>query len=84
MSISETMRRIEFLFDKHAPRYSTPSDVGGAIRSCAKDRGRRFMSASKKAEARRLRVAGYSYRDIAAAVNASESCVYRALTGSKH
>jgi hypothetical protein len=84
VSVTETMRRIEFLLEKHAPKYSTPCNVGAVINSCVKDRPRRLMTKSQKAEARRLRVAGYSYRDISAAVDASESCVYRALTGSKH
>jgi DNA invertase Pin-like site-specific DNA recombinase len=84
VSISETMRRIEFLLEKHAPRDSLAFDIGDAIKAMPRDGRRRPITDAQKAEARRLRVAGYSFREIARAINSSDSVVYRALTGCRH
>jgi DNA invertase Pin-like site-specific DNA recombinase len=84
MNVSETMRRIEFLLEKHAPRDSLAFDIGDAIKAMPRDGRRRPITDAQKAEARRLHVAGYSLRQIAKAIDSSNSVVYRALTGSKH
>ena len=84
MNIGETMRRIEFLLEKHAPRDSLAFDIGDAIKAMPRDGRRRPITDAQKAEARRLRVAGYSFREIARAINSSDSVVYRALTGCQH
>jgi DNA invertase Pin-like site-specific DNA recombinase len=84
MNVSETMRRIEFLLEKHAPRDSLAFDIGDAIKAMPRDGRRRPITDAQKAEARRLRVAGYSFREIARAINSSDSVVYRALTGCRH
>ncbi len=78
------MRRIEFLLEKHAPRDSLAFDIGDAIKAMPRDGRRRPITDAQKAEARRLRVAGYSFREIARAINSSDSVVYRALTGCQH
>jgi DNA invertase Pin-like site-specific DNA recombinase len=84
MSVSETMRRIEFLLEKHAPRNHLAFDIGDAIRAMPRDGRRRPITDAQKAEARRLRAAGYSYNEIARAIDSSQSAVYRAVTGCAH
>jgi DNA invertase Pin-like site-specific DNA recombinase len=84
VNVSETMRRIEFLLEKHAPRDALAFDIGDAIRSMPRDGRRRPITDAQKAEARRLRVAGYSYKRIARAINASDTVVYRVITGAHH
>ena len=83
MSVSETMRRIEFLLDKHRPRGVAAITAQSNHRLCTEYRTRRPLTPSKKQKALRLRSQGYSYEKIADAIDVSEATLYRALTGYK-
>jgi transposase-like protein len=83
MSISETMRRIEFLLEKHCPRHRSAISLESNHRLCTEYRTRRPLTPSKKRKALRLRSEGYSYEKIADAIDVSEATLYRALTGYK-
>jgi hypothetical protein len=82
MSVSETMRRIEFLIDKHAPKNSLAFDMSDAIRATPKTQGRRReLMQSQKNEIKRLRAAGYTYAKIARAIDSTPTVVYRTIYG---
>ena len=68
MSISETMRRIEFLLEKHRPRGVAAITAASNQRLCNEYRTRRPITPSKKRKALRLRSEGYSYEKIADAI----------------
>ena len=82
MNVSETMRRIEFLLEKHAPRDSLLYDMSDAIRSMPRTHGRRReLTQSQKNEILRLRAAGYTYNAIARAINSTDTVVWRTIKG---
>jgi len=83
MSVSETMRRIEFLLEKYRPRGVAAITSESNHRLCTEYRTRRQRTPSKKQKAFRLRSQGYSYEKIADAIDVSEATLYRALTGYK-
>jgi DNA-binding NarL/FixJ family response regulator len=82
MSVSETMRRIEFLLEKHAPKNSLAMDMSDAIRNTPKTQGRRReLTQSQKNEIMRLRAAGYTYEEIARAIDSTQTVVWRTIRG---
>ena len=82
MNVSETMRRIEFLLEKHCPRNALLFDISDAIRATPKTQGRRReLSQSQKNEIMRLRAAGYTYDEIARATDSTSSVVWRTIHG---
>lgn len=82
MSISETMRRIEFLLEKHAPKNPLAFSMSDAIRATPRTQGRRReLTQSQKNEIMRLRAAGYTYNAIAKAINSTDTVVWRTIKG---
>lgn len=82
MNVSETMRRIEFLLEKHAPKDSLLYDMSDAIRATPRVRGRRReLMQSEKNEIIKLRNAGYSYAAIAKSTNTAPTVVWRTIKG---
>ena len=81
MTISETMRRIEILLEKHCKKYM--NDPISSAPKIDKDRPRRTPTTRQKLRIKQLKEEGYSIDEIVSKVPLSRSTIYRILNPDK-